>query len=199
MQAWISLADPKTTLCVREPERTPLYNPGPQYFSRSFITITFKTQLCHSQLSCFPKFFLSHKALTSKRTMRFVSIALVGLVSISVTVTSDFETWDDIVGDVPQCIKACLDDFYGDSGLEDECGSSDDASMDCLCSVTSFSSVQSSANDLSTCIQDSCDSGDLSKISSKLSDFQERFSDAGDQCMSEDKPICRLFHLCTRK
>ncbi|KAJ5988386.1 hypothetical protein N7481_003596 [Penicillium waksmanii] len=118
--------------------------------------------------------------------MRFLSIALVGLASISVTAASDFETWDDIVGDVPQCIKTCLDDFYNDSGLEDKCGSSDDASMDCLCSVTSFSSVQSSVDDLSTCIQDGCDSGDLSEISSKLSNFQERFSDAGDQCMSED-------------
>ncbi|CAI7580896.1 unnamed protein product [Penicillium pancosmium] len=106
--------------------------------------------------------------------------------SLSVTAASDFETWGDIVGDVPQCMKTCLNDFYNDSGLEDKCGSSDDASMDCLCSVTSFSSVQSSVDDLSTCIQDGCDSGDLSEISSKISDFQERFLDAGDQCMSED-------------
>lgn len=116
--------------------------------------------------------------------MRFLSVALLGLASISVTAASDFETWDDIVGDVPQCIKTCLNDFYTDSGFEDKCGSSDDASMDCLCSITSSSTVQDEASNLSTCIQDGCDSGDMSDISSKLSDFQQRFSDAGNQCLS---------------
>lgn len=122
--------------------------------------------------------------------MRFLSVALVGLASISLTAASGFQTWDDIVGDVLQCMKTCLGDFYNNSGLEGKCGSSDHTSVDCLCGVTSFSSVQSSVDDLSTCIQGGCDSGDLSEISSKLSDFQERFSDAGDQCMSEGKLFC---------
>jgi hypothetical protein len=119
--------------------------------------------------------------------MRFLSVALVGLASISVTTASDFQSWDEIVGDVPQCIKTCLDDFYSDAGLEDECGSSDDASMNCLCNASSFTSAQSSASDLSTCIQDGCDSSDLSKLSSGLSDFQDRFMDAGEQCQSGGK------------
>lgn len=84
--------------------------------------------------------------------MRFLSVALVGLASISLTAPSDFQTWDDIVGDVPQCMETCLDDFYSNSGLGGKCASSEHASMDCLCGVTSFSSVQSSVDDLTTCI-----------------------------------------------
>ncbi|CAI7591211.1 unnamed protein product [Penicillium manginii] len=110
----------------------------------------------------------------------------MGLASISVTTASDFQSWDDIVGDAPQCIKSCLDDFYSNAGLKDECGSSDDASMNCLCNASSFTAAQSSANDLSTCIQKGCDSGDLSELSSSLSDFQDRFMDAAEQCQSGD-------------
>jgi len=116
--------------------------------------------------------------------MRFLSVALVGLASISATAASDYKTWNEIVGDVPQCIKSCLNDFYTDAGLEDKCGSADKGTLDCLCGSASFSSIQDSAEKLTTCIQDGCDSSELSDASSKLSDFQDRFSDAEDQCLS---------------
>lgn len=116
--------------------------------------------------------------------MRFLSVALVGLASVSATAAAEYKTWNEIVGDVPQCIKSCLNDFYTDAGLDDTCGSPSEGTLDCLCDSTSFSSIQDSAQNLSDCIQDECDSSELSEASSKLSDFQDRFSDAEDQCSS---------------
>jgi hypothetical protein len=152
-----------------------------------FIITTIYSILRSSEpLNYFQRFFFSRK-LDSETAMRFLCVALMGLASISVTTASDFQSWDDIVGDAPQCIKSCLDDFYSNAGLKDECGSSDDASMNCLCNASSFTAAQSSANDLSTCIQKGCDSGDLSELSSSLSDFQDRFMDAAEQCQSGGK------------
>lgn len=116
--------------------------------------------------------------------MRFLSVALVGLASVSATAAAEYKTWNEIVGDVPKCIKSCLNDFYTDAGLDDTCGSPSEGTLDCLCDSTSFSSIQDSAQNLSDCIQDECDSSELSEASSKLSDFQDRFSDAEDQCSS---------------
>lgn len=121
--------------------------------------------------------------------MHFLSVALVGLASISVASASDYKSWDDIVGDVPQCMTTCVDTFYSDSGLEDECGSSDEASMSCLCGASSFSQAESSAEDLSTCIQNKCDSGDLTNLASQLSEFSDRFSNAEEQCVNGGKLI----------
>jgi hypothetical protein len=122
--------------------------------------------------------------------MRFLPVALLSLASIAIAES----TWKDTVGDVPQCMKTCLNDFYKDAGLEDKCGSSDKATTDCLCGVKdSASDVQNAATSLSSCIQKGCDSSDLADASTQLSDFQNRFTDLTNQCTKSGKLLSCLF------
>ncbi|KAJ6035576.1 uncharacterized protein N7446_010338 [Penicillium canescens] len=115
--------------------------------------------------------------------MRFLSLALLSIASIAIAEG----TWKDTVGDVPQCMKTCLNNFYKDAGLEDKCGSSDSATTDCLCGVKdSASEVQDAASSLSSCIQNGCDSSDLADAATQLSDFQDRFTELTNQCTSSE-------------
>ena len=91
------------------------------------------------------------------------------------------------MGDVPQCMKTCLNDFYKDAGLEDKCGSSDKATTHCLCGVKDSADVQDAATSLSSCIQNGCDSSDLADAATQLSDFQDRFADLTNQCTNSGK------------
>ncbi|KAJ5607871.1 hypothetical protein N7537_004490 [Penicillium hordei] len=112
--------------------------------------------------------------------MRFSSLAILALASVAV---ADLKTWNDIVGDMPQCIKTCLNDFYNTAGLKDKCGSADSASVDCLCGVkSSVSDFRDNASDLSSCIQDGCDTNEMADAASHLGDFQDRFESLEDQC-----------------
>ncbi|KAJ5103081.1 hypothetical protein N7532_003610 [Penicillium argentinense] len=124
--------------------------------------------------------------------MRFLPITLFGL-ALAPFAAAEFKTWDDVVGDMPKCIDTCMDKFYTSAGLEDACGSSDSASVSCLCGVkNSFSEVQDGADDLSSCISSTCDMSELSQASSKLSEFTERFQDLQTQCESEENAASSL-------
>lgn len=114
--------------------------------------------------------------------MRFLAVTLLGLASVSV---AEVSSWQDVLGDVPQCMKTCLDDFYKNAGFEDECGNPDEATVDCLCGVKdTFSKAQSEASDLQSCVTDGCDTKELASAASKLSDYNDRFRDLQDQCES---------------
>ncbi|KGO46776.1 hypothetical protein PEX1_105850 [Penicillium expansum] len=115
--------------------------------------------------------------------MRFSSIAILSLASVAV---ADLKTWNDVVGDMPQCIKTCLSNFYNTAGLKDKCGSADKATVDCLCGVKgSFADLQDDASELSTCIQDGCDTNEIADAATKLGDFQDRFESLQDQCSAK--------------
>ncbi|GAB1217433.1 hypothetical protein ATERTT37_006672 [Aspergillus terreus] len=115
--------------------------------------------------------------------MRFTPVALLGLAAVA---TAELSTWNDVVGDVPQCMKTCLNNFYTKSGFEDKCGSPGSATVDCLCSVKdSFSDVQDAGEELSSCITDGCSTSDLSDASSQLSGFQSRLTSIMDQCTKQ--------------
>ncbi|KAJ5332164.1 hypothetical protein MYU51_007567 [Penicillium brevicompactum] len=112
--------------------------------------------------------------------MRISSLVLFGLASVAV---ADLNSWNDVVGDVPQCIKTCLNDYYNTVGLKSKCGSPDSASMDCLCGVKdTYENIQDDASDLSDCITNGCDSSELSDASSKLEGFTTRFTELYKQC-----------------
>ncbi|CAI7604913.1 unnamed protein product [Penicillium discolor] len=112
--------------------------------------------------------------------MRFSSLAILTLASVAV---ADLKTWNDVVGDMPQCIKTCLNDFYNTAGLKDKCGSANSASVDCLCGVTSsVSDFRSEASNLSSCIQDGCDTDEMADAAANIGDFQDRFESLQDQC-----------------
>lgn len=112
--------------------------------------------------------------------MRVSSLLLLGLASVAV---ADLNSWDDVVGDVPQCIKTCLNDYYNTVGLKSKCGSPDSASLDCLCSVKdTVENVQDDASDLSDCIANGCDSDELADASTKLEGFTNRFTDLYNKC-----------------
>lgn len=116
--------------------------------------------------------------------MRYSAVALLGLASAAV---AEVSTWQDVLGDVPQCVKTCLDDFYTNIGFEDECGSPDEATVDCLCGVKdTFSKAQSESSKLQSCFTDGCDAKDLTTAASKLTDYNERFRDLQSQCKSSD-------------
>lgn len=122
--------------------------------------------------------------------MRFSPVALLGLAAIA---AADLSTWSDVVGNVPQCMKTCLNDFYTKAGFEDQCGSPDQATVDCLCSVKkSFSDAQDSANDLSSCISNGCDANDLADASSQLTGFENRLTKVENQCSKQGKLLPRL-------
>ncbi|KAJ5931866.1 hypothetical protein N7516_006355 [Penicillium verrucosum] len=115
--------------------------------------------------------------------MRFSSLAILTLASVAV---ADLKTWNDVVGDMPQCMKTCLNDFYNTAGLKDKCGSSDSASVDCLCGVTgSVSDFRDDATDMSSCIKDGCDTNELAEAASHIGDFQDRYTSLKDQCSKE--------------
>ncbi|PLN86501.1 hypothetical protein BDW42DRAFT_190087 [Aspergillus taichungensis] len=115
--------------------------------------------------------------------MRFLPIAVVGLASVATA--AELKSWDDIVGDIPTCIKKCMNDFYTDSGVEKECGAPDKASIDCLCQPASYklvSSTLSSVDDLQDCLKDSCSEKDLTDSIDKINAMGERAEDFQDQC-----------------
>ncbi|CRL18377.1 unnamed protein product [Penicillium camemberti] len=113
--------------------------------------------------------------------MRFSSLAILTLASVAAA--ADLKTWNDVVGDMSQCMKTCLNDFYNTAGLKDKCGSADSASVDCLCGVTgSVSDFQDDASNLSSCIQDGCDTDEMADAASNLGEFQDRFESLQDQC-----------------
>lgn len=117
--------------------------------------------------------------------MRFLPVALLGLASIAI---ADLSSWSDVVGDVPQCIQTCLNEFYSDSGLESACGSADTASVKCLCGVKdSASDIQDEGNQLSSCIQTGCTSTELNDSRTELQDFETRYSELMTQCTNEGK------------
>ncbi|CAI7625907.1 hypothetical protein N7527_002934 [Penicillium freii] len=112
--------------------------------------------------------------------MRFSSLAILSLASVAV---ADLKTWNDVVGDMPQCMKTCLGDFYNTAGLKDKCGSSDSASIDCLCGVTgSVSDFRDDASDLTSCIKDGCSTEEMAGAASHIGDFQDRLTSLQDQC-----------------
>ncbi len=114
--------------------------------------------------------------------MRFLAVTLLGLASVSV---AEVSSWSEVLGDVPQCMKTCLNDFYENIGLEDECGSPEEASVDCLCGVKDkFSTIQDESSKLQSCFTDGCDTKELASAASKLSDYNERFRDLQNQCTS---------------
>lgn len=116
--------------------------------------------------------------------MRFLAVTLLGLASVSV---AEVSSWQDVLGDVPSCVKTCLDDFYKNVGFEDECGSPDEASVDCLCGVKdTFEKAQSESSKLQSCFTDGCDTKELASAASKLSDYNERYHDLQNQCKSSD-------------
>jgi hypothetical protein len=116
--------------------------------------------------------------------MRFSSLTILTLASVAAA--TDLKTWDDVVGDVPQCIKTCINDFYNTSGLKSKCGSADTATVNCVCTVKdTMSNINSEANDLSTCIQDGCSSSELADALTKLEDFTSRFDNLSTQCSAK--------------
>jgi hypothetical protein len=124
--------------------------------------------------------------------MRFFPLAVLGLASVAV---ADFSSWSDVVGDAPQCLKKCMSDFYNDAGFGDKCGSSDQASVKCLCGLSSSTNdedAQDAADSLSSCFQDSCSNDELSNAASKIGDFTERFRDLDTQCSDEGKLVSYL-------
>lgn len=116
--------------------------------------------------------------------MRFLPVALLGLASVAV---ADISNWSDIVGDMPECTKTCLDTYYKDIGFEKKCGKPDEASTDCLCGIKDVKDLQGSVRDLSKCIQSGCSASDLSDASKDLSGFQDRMLDLSKQCSGSSK------------
>ncbi|KAJ5143258.1 uncharacterized protein N7515_002045 [Penicillium bovifimosum] len=115
--------------------------------------------------------------------MRFFPLAVLGLASVAV---ADFSSWNDVVGDAPQCLKKCTNDFYNDVGLDDQCGSSDQASVKCLCGVSkSTSDLSAAADSLSSCVTDNCSAEELTDAFDKVMAFSERFTDLASQCTEE--------------
>jgi hypothetical protein len=113
--------------------------------------------------------------------MRFSSLAVLSLASVAVA--ADLKTWNDVVGDVPSCIKTCLDTFYSSAGLEDKCGSPDSADVTCICDIGGTTSdYQDDASQLSSCIQDKCETSELTDAISSLKGFQERFQSLESEC-----------------
>ena len=126
--------------------------------------------------------------------MRFSSLAVLALASLATA--ADLSTWNDVVGDVPQCIKTCFNDFYDNSGFKDKCGSADSAKVSCLCGAgESVSDIKSSASSLSSCISNGCSTDDLANASSSLQDFQTRFQNLSDQCSRKGKFLSRFSFL----
>ncbi|KAJ5542866.1 hypothetical protein N7535_005289 [Penicillium sp. DV-2018c] len=112
--------------------------------------------------------------------MRFSPLAILALASVAV---ADFSSWNDVVGDVPQCVKKCTNDFYSDVGFEAKCGSPDKADMKCLCGFkVSTGDARDAGTSLASCYEDSCSSDDLVDGASKIMDFTERFTDLASQC-----------------
>lgn len=133
------------------------------------------------------RFHFLNYSYTSIATMRLSSVIFLGLASVAV---ADLNSWNDVVGDVPQCIKTCLNDFYNTAGLKSKCGSADTASLDCLCGVkSSVDDVADDASDLSSCIQDGCDSNEIADAASKLQGFMDRFNSLEDQCSKKGKHL----------
>jgi hypothetical protein len=125
--------------------------------------------------------------------MRFVALVILTLASVAF---ADLNNWNDAVGDVPQCIKTCYNDFYNTSGLKAKCGSADKATVKCLCSVQdSVADINSSASDLSSCIQDGCSTEDLADAVTQLQDFQTRFEGLMDQCSAKSTFLPRIFQV----
>jgi hypothetical protein len=101
---------------------------------------------------------------------------------------AELSSWNDVVGDVPQCMKTCLNNFYDNSGIKDQCGSANEATVNCLCGVKdSMSAVRDSADDLSSCIQGGCDTSDLTNASTQLQGFLDRFTKLENQCSKKGK------------
>ena len=122
--------------------------------------------------------------------MRLLPVVLLSLASVAVAETS---SWNDVLGDMPQCMKTCLNQFYDKSGLEDECGSSDKATVSCLCGVKdSLSNIQDSARDLSSCVRNGCDTSDMTDAATQLRGFQDRFMDLKNQCTKQGKFLSLL-------
>jgi hypothetical protein len=129
--------------------------------------------------------------------MRFSPLAILALASAAVA--ADIKTWNDVVGDVPQCVKTCLGDYYDGIGLKDQCGSADKATVDCLCKTTaSVSDVREDASELSKCMQNGCEPNELSDGISKIQDFQERLQSVYSQCTGKGmflSHFSKLFQL----
>lgn len=111
--------------------------------------------------------------------MRFFPLALLGLASVAVA--ADPKSWNDLVGDVPSCVKSCLGDYYNDLGLQDKCGSSDSASIDCLCGAD-FKDISNAATSLNDCFEEKCDKDEFLDNATKLQDFATRLGDLPGQC-----------------
>lgn len=115
--------------------------------------------------------------------MRFLSVAVLGLASVAAA--ADIKSWDDLMGDIPTCMKKCMNDFYKDGGLEKECGAPEKASADCLCKPASakiISDTMSSVDDLQDCLKDSCTQSDLTDNVDKINDMGTRATDFQKQC-----------------
>lgn len=123
--------------------------------------------------------------------MRFSPVVLLGLAAAA---AAELNSWNDVVGNVPQCMKTCLNTFYTDSGFESKCGSPDQATVDCLCGEASLSSMKDSADQLGSCIQSGCDASDLADASSQLSGFEDRLTNLDNQC-TQGKLLSRVLHF----
>lgn len=117
--------------------------------------------------------------------MRFLPIALLGLASLA---AAKLSTWSDVVGNVPQCMKTCMEEYYSDAGLEDQCGSPEEASVDCLCGARdSFKDAQEAAKEMSSCISSGCDANELQEAAKQLAGFQHRYTQVANQCSNSGK------------
>lgn len=131
--------------------------------------------------------------------MRFLPIAVVGLASVAAA--AELKSWDDIMGDIPTCIKKCMNNFYKDGGLEKECGAPEKATADCLCKPASYkiiSDTVSSVDELQDCLKESCTQSELTDNIDKINGMGERAQDFQDQCEDKGKLLLDLVsrHVC---
>ncbi|PGH12226.1 hypothetical protein AJ79_04406 [Helicocarpus griseus UAMH5409] len=114
--------------------------------------------------------------------MRLFPIALLGLASVAV---AEFKTWNDVMGDVPECVKKCYGDWYNSTPLKEPCGSPDKATMDCICKVPNIKSdTMTTEQSMDDCLKKDCTGDDLEEITAKREEIQKRLEQFKDQCAS---------------
>lgn len=133
--------------------------------------------------------------------MRFLPVAVLGLASVAAA-ADDYaylKTWNDVMGDIPACMKKCMNIFYKDSNVEKECGAPEKATDECLCkpeSKKTISSIMTGVSDLDNCFKDVCTHSQYTNNSHKLDSLDNRLTGLQKHCLAICKPSLDPSPIC---
>lgn len=131
--------------------------------------------------------------------MRLLPVTVLGLVSVAAAANADaytdayanLKTWNDVMGDIPNCMKKTMNIFYKDGVVDKECGAPEKATDDCLCKPKikeDISYIMTGVSDLDSAFKNACTHSEYTDNSNKLDGLDKRLKGLQSHCLA----MCKL-------